>query len=175
MKLCVRAKLVWLLGLCASIALAQAQVYRCDNALYTNQPQPEQRCVPVVGGAVTVIEGTRVNVGAAAPSVARSTSEKVDPSTQQQRDAHALVVLQAELHKAQTRHAELLKEWNQGEPERQAIEVRQPARYQERVAQLRLALQRSEADVLGLQRELARWPAPVAARPPEVSAKEAKP
>ena len=165
MKLCVRAKLVWLLGLCASVAPAQAQVYRCDNDLYTNQPQLGQRCVPVVGGAVTVIEGTRVKGAAATPEVSSSTSEKVDSSSQQQRDAQATLVLQAELLKAQTRHAELLKEWNQGEPERQAIEVRQPAKYQERVAQLRLALQRSEADVLGLQRELARWPAQAVVKP----------
>jgi chromosome segregation ATPase len=65
-------------------------------------------------------------------------------------------VLQAELQKAQAQRQELLRQWNQGEPERRADEHRQPQKYQERVAQLRAALQRVEADVAVLQRELAR-------------------
>jgi chromosome segregation ATPase len=65
-------------------------------------------------------------------------------------------VLQAELQKAQRQYAELLREWNNGEPERRADEHRQPQKYQDRVAQLRGALQRTEADVAGLQRELSR-------------------
>lgn len=144
---------------CSSTAAraAEPQVYRCDHAFYTNQPDAGQRCVPLTGGNVTVIEGTRVNNAAnTPPSGASSGGVKVDSQEQKQRDAQAVAVLQAELQKAQNRHAELLKEWNQGEPDRHAIEIKQPAKYQERVTQLRLALQRSEADVMGLQRELNR-------------------
>lgn len=139
-----------------SVKASEPRVYRCDNSIYTNLPNPTQRCVPLSGGHITVIEGTRVNGVANAPALGAATAVKVDTQEQKQRDAQAVVVLQAELHKAQSRHAELLKEWNQGEPERHAIEVKQPAKYQERVTQLRLALQRSEADVVGLQRELNR-------------------
>ena len=157
----------------ASAVAAQPQVYRCDNALYTNQPPAAQQCVPLTGGAITVIEGTRVNgqaagqTPAAAPGAAPGgSSDKVAIPTQQQRDAQALVVLQAELQKAQARHAQLLQTWNQGEPAREPIEFKQPAKYQERLAQLRQALQRSEADVLGLQREVARLnPATAGAKP----------
>ena len=69
------------------------------------------------------------------------------------------MVLQAELNKAQKQHAELLREWRNGEPERRADEHRQPQKYQDRVLQLRSALQRAEADIAGLQRELSRLPA----------------
>lgn len=148
----------WMLALSSTAALAaEPRVYRCDNAVYTNQPDAGQRCVPLTGGNVTVIEGTRVNGAANTPSVASTSGAKVDSQEQKQRDAQAAAVLQTELQKAQSRHAELLKEWNQGEPDRHAIEIKQPAKYQERVAQLRLALQRSEADVMGLQRELNRF------------------
>jgi len=135
------------------------RIYRCGNA-YTNQPDPAANCKPLAGGSVTVIEGTRVQ-GAQAASPAANASggagaAKVDGSEQRQRDAQAQVVLQAELHRAQQQQAELLREWNNGEPERRADEFRQPQKYQDRVAQLRAALQRTQADVAGLQRELAR-------------------
>ena len=140
---------------------AWAQVYRCGNE-YTNnirdaRDAQQRGCKLVEGGNVTVIEGTRVNNAANTPSGASNGGVKVESQEQKQRDAQAVAVLQAELQKAQSRHAELLKEWNQGEPDRHAIEIKQPAKYQERVAQLRLALQRSEADVMGLQRELNRF------------------
>ena len=133
------------------------RVYRCGNE-YTNQPEPGRQCKPMSGGHVTVIEGTRVlRAGEAAPTSTSAASEaKVDGMQQRQRDAQAQVVLQAELQKAQAQRQELLRQWNQGEPERRADELRQPQKYQERVAQLRAALQRAEADVAGLQRELAR-------------------
>jgi aspartate/methionine/tyrosine aminotransferase len=66
--------------------------------------------------------------------------------------------LQAELQKAQQQKVELQREWNNGEPERRADEFRQPQKYQERVAQLRASLQRMDADIAGLQRELSRLP-----------------
>lgn len=133
------------------------RVYRCGNA-YTNQPEPGRQCKPMSGGHVTVIEGTRVlRASEVAPTSAPAASDaKVDGAQQRQRDAQAQVVLQAELQKAQAQRQELLRQWNQGEPERRADELRQPQKYQERVAQLRAALQRAEADVAGLQRELAR-------------------
>ena len=133
------------------------RIYRCGNA-YTNQPDPALNCKPLAGGSVTVIEGTRVQVPQAVSPMVNASSgyAKVDGSEQRQRDAQAQAVLQAELQKAQRQHAELLREWHNGEPERRADEHRQPQKYQDRVAQLRGALQRTEADVAGLQRELSR-------------------
>jgi len=151
----------------ADVAQAQTpRVFRCGNA-YTNQPMTGQNCQPMTGGHVTVIEGTHVLVPvasatptptASAEAVSSAASAlQVDAQAQRQRDAQASVLLQTELQRVQARHAELLQLWRNGEPERQANEQGQPQKYQERVAQLRSALQRSEADLAGLQRELARF------------------
>ena len=154
-------RFVWFALLFHSVVAAEfATVYRCGNA-YTNQPSPSQNCQPLKGGNVTVIEGARVQgvgVGAVATSAntGNSATTKVDPSDQRQRDAQAQVVLQTELQKAQQQQAALHREWNNGEPERRADEFRQPQKYQDRVAQLRAAVQRTDADVAGLQRELSR-------------------
>ena len=134
---------------------AEPTIYRCGNT-YTNQPVPGGSCRPVTSGNVTVIEGLRVNPNTSAPIAMPASGAKVDKAEQQQRDSQALVVLQAELQRVQTRHAELLREWNQGEPERLPDERRQPQKYQERVQSLKAALARNEADMAGLQRELAR-------------------
>ena len=157
--------------LCASVWVCPAsaeseasRIYRCGNA-YTNQPEPAANCKPMNGGSVTVIEGTRVQGPQATTSTANAggaanaNAAKVDGAEQRQRDAQAHMVLQAELNKAQKQHAELLREWRNGEPERRADEHRQPQKYQDRVLQLRSALQRAEADIAGLQRELSRLPA----------------
>lgn len=164
---------VALLTLClitwsASAATEPQRIYRCGHT-YTNQPDPADNCKPLASGSVTVIEGTRVQgPQAVSPTVnASGGSAKVDSTEQRQRDAQAQSVLQAELQKAQRQYAELLREWQNGEPERRADEHRQPQKYQNRVAQLRSALQRTEADVAGLQRELSRLglPAPSGAKP----------
>jgi hypothetical protein len=141
------------------------RIYRCGNA-YTNQPDPAANCKPLAGGRVTVIEGSVQGASVVPPQVNASggtsaSSAKVDSAEQRQRDTQAHVVLQAELQKAQQQHVALLREWNNGEPERRADEFRQPQKYQERVAQLRTALQRTQADVAGLQRELQRLSSPV--------------
>jgi len=149
-------------GLCGLVVPAGAtsepqRIYRCGNA-YTNQPDPAANCKPLVGGSVTVIEGTRVQGAQTASPQANASGSalKVDSAEQRQRDTQAQAVLQAELQKAQQQQAELLREWNNGEPERRADELRQPQKYQDRLAQLRSALQRTQADVAGLQRELQR-------------------
>lgn len=138
----------------ASVGAAEPQrIYRCGNA-YTNQPEPNANCKVLSGGSVTVIEGTRPQ-GAQVGGTSAS-GVKVDSTEQRQRDAQAHIVLQTELQRAQQQQAELLREWQNGTPERRADEHRQPEKYQRRIAELRGALQRSEADIAGLQREIAR-------------------
>ncbi len=158
-------RLVAIAGVCTAVCSATAtsepqRIYRCGNA-YTNQPDSAANCKPLAGGSVTVIEGTRVQglQGAAAAvnaSGANTSASKIDNAEQRQRDSQAQAVLQAELQKAKKQYAELLREWHNGEPERRADEHRQPQKYQDRVAQLRGELQRTEADIAGLQRELSR-------------------
>ena len=152
-----------------------AEIYRCGNA-YTNQPEPGADCARMGSPPVTVIEGTRVHGASAAapakasakPASATSTdvspSEKVDAALQKERDQQARHILEAELAKAQAQQAEIARVWNNGEPIKQGDEFKNPAKYQQRVAELRMGLLRSESDIAGLRRELARL-VTVAAKP----------
>ena len=147
-------------------AWAQDRIYRCGNE-YTNNPAvaKERGCKLVEGGNVTVIEGTRpaaAPVGAgAAPSGSKSASPpanapRVGAADQRARDADARAILDAELRKAEARLADLRKEYNDGSPQRSALELRNPQGYIERTAELKAAVTRAEADVAGIKRELGR-------------------
>jgi hypothetical protein len=52
----------------------------------------------------------------------------------------------------------LLKEYNNGEPQRNALELRNPQLYMERTAELKASVARSESDLAGIRRELSRLP-----------------
>jgi len=53
----------------------------------------------------------------------------------------------------------LQKDYNNGEPERRGDE-RNYQRYIDRVAEMKLAIARKEADIAALKREIAKLPAP---------------
>lgn len=149
-------------------ALAQDRIFRCGNE-YTNNPTPAQKkdCIPLDGGNVTVVKGTRVQavaspsgggtrVASAAQAVSSADQPRVDPTQQKARDNDARTILENELKRAESRVAELQREYNGGQPERQAAEQRNPALYTQRVADLKASLNRAEADVTGIRRELQR-------------------
>src|SRR3990167_11392 len=145
-------------------AHAQDRIYRCGNEYTNNATQAKERgCKLVEGGNVTVGEGAR-SAPAASGSTAKAavssppSAPKVDPNDQRARDADARSILESELRKAETRHAELLKEYNNGAPERNALDLRNPQRYMERTAEIKASLARSESDIAGIKRELARLP-----------------
>ena len=156
---------VSVLLLAAASASAQGtRIYRCGNT-YTNDAQTAaaQGCKLVEGGNVTIVEGTKVN-GAAAVRVAAVPSTatpaqpaaKVDTSEQKARDSDARLILEAELKKAEAKQAELVKEYNNGEPEKQGPEHRNHQKYLDRVAELKASIARNENDIAGIKRELAR-------------------
>ena len=106
-------------------AAAQDRIYRCGNEYTNNASQAKERgCKLVEGGNVTVVEGARSAPAAPKASVAPSSAPRVDPNDQRSRDADARSILESELRKAETRHAELLKEYNNGAPERNALDLR---------------------------------------------------
>ena len=167
-----RAVLLAALWLSATgLAQTPAEIYRCGNA-YTNQPVAGADCARMGATPVTVIEGTRVHATPGAPvspattgavSIPRAAAvsdvapnTKVDAQAQRERDQQARQILEAELAKAIAAQAEIARLWNNGEPHKQGDEFKNPAKYQQRVAELRMALLRSEADMAGLRRELAR-------------------
>lgn len=146
-------------------ASAQSPIYRCPGNVYTNsQAEANAKgCKVVEGGNVTVVQGTRVNNPAAAgikminaPQAAPASAPKVDAREQKARDADARAILEAELKKAETRHAELLKEYNNGQPDKLGPETRNHQKYLDRVAELKASIERNEKDIAGLKRELGR-------------------
>jgi hypothetical protein len=147
----------------APAAWAQDRIYRCGNEYTNNAAQAKERgCKLVEGGNVTVVQGARSKAsGVAAPGAPAASpagAPRVENNDQRARDADARAILESELRKAEARHAELLKEYNNGEPQRNALELRNPQLYMERTAELKASVARSESDLAGIRRELSRLP-----------------
>ena len=148
----------------AGASHAQTRIFRCGNTYTNNAAEAQAKgCKVVEGGNVTVVEGTRVNgnaavrVAAAPQSAAQGqSSQRVDSGDQKARDADARLILEAELKKAEAKRADLMKEWNNGEPEKMGPEHKNHQKYLDRVAELKANLTRAESDVAGLKRELSR-------------------
>ncbi len=159
------------LSLVAAFFVANAQtqerIYRCDNNVYTNTLQdPRARgCKLMEGGNVTIVQGTRPTPAAAAAAAgtqsmkvasASQAGQRVDASDQRSRDSDARQILESELKKAEARQADLLREYNNGEPEKQGGEARNHQKYIDRVADMKASLARNESDIAGIRRELGR-------------------
>lgn len=154
-------------ALLASAGPAQAQIYRCGNE-YTNAVSEAQKaqCKLVEGGNVTVVQGFKppaaraaspppsaVRLASAAPAAAR-----VDSAEQKARDSDARLILESELKKAEARHGELSREYNNGDPEKRGDEARNYQKYLDRVGEIKSSLARTESDIAGIRRELGRVP-----------------
>ncbi|GAA4417932.1 hypothetical protein [Acidovorax lacteus] len=149
---------------------AQDRIYRCGNEYTNNAQQARERgCKLVEGGNVTVVQGARGASGSAAPAAAAAAAApaapasppsgpRVDNNDQRARDADARAILESELRKAEARHADLVREYNNGNPERNALDLRNPQRYMERTAELKASVARAESDIAGIKRELSRLP-----------------
>ena len=153
-----------LAGLPAAWAQTQGTVYRCPGppVLYTDQisaqEAKEKGCRTIEGAPITIVQAPpRRPVVASAPAsgASRNGEGKVDPAEQRARDSDARRILSDELRREEAKLAEMQREFNNGEPERRGDE-RNFARYQERVAQMRAALQRKEADLAAIRRELSK-------------------
>ena len=141
---------------------AARPVYRCPGppVLYTDtlsaQEARDRGCRTIEGAPVTIVQAPRPRAAASAPAgAARPGEGKVDPAAQRARDSDARRILGDELQREESRLAELRREFNNGEPERRGDE-RNYQRYMDRVAEMRAALARKEADIAALRRELAK-------------------
>jgi hypothetical protein len=141
----------------------QERVWRCGNEYTNNATVAQQRgCKILEGGNVTVVQGTRPVAAAAAGSTAARApagSPRVDGADQRARDGEARSVLESELKKAEERQAQLLKDYNNGEPEKQGSEARNYQKYLDRVAEMKAEIARNESDIAGIRREIGRLPA----------------
>ena len=164
MKYCLPIALA--LAALAADGSAQTRIWRCGNT-YTNNPTQAQAkgCKPLEGGNITVVQGTKVNgtrtggvrVASAPQTVA---SQRNETDAQRARDADARAILESELKKAEARQAELLKDYNNGEPEMLGPEHRNHQKYLDRIAGMKADIERTDNDIAGIKRELARLPAP---------------
>lgn len=147
----------------------ERSVYRCPGNLYTDQitakEAAERGCKTLDGAPITVIQGPPRKatgpavVGSPSSTAASRPDARIEPAAQRQRDTDARRILEAELRKEEERLAELQKTYNGGSPERRGDEQNY-ARYQERVAEMKAAISRKEADIAAIRRELAKLPAP---------------
>lgn len=132
----------------ATCVLGQDKVYRCGNEYTNNVPRERlSQCTLITTGNVTVVPATKV------PS---TTGTRSDP--QRGNDSDARFILETELKKAEARQSDLLKEFNNGEPEKLGAEARNNQKYLDRVADLKASIQRNEADIASIRREIARLP-----------------
>ena len=94
-----------------------------------------------------------------APPVAPRPTSRVDASQQTLRDSETRMILESEVKKAESRQADLLREYNNGQPEKRGGEAQDNKKYLDRVAELKASLARNESDMAGIRRELGRVPA----------------
>ena len=153
------------LALLATVTQVHSQIYRCGNEYTNTVPEASKgQCKLVEGGNITVVQGFRAPSTAAAGQPVRVASAKpsagnrTDSAEQRGRDADAKLILDAELRKAESRQAELVREYNSGEPEKRGDEARNYQKYQDRVADIKASMARNESDIAGIRRELTRVP-----------------
>ena len=159
--------LVW-----AGQSAAQGSVFRCKGNEYVASVKDSKNgdCKLMEGGNVTVVQGTRVNLPAAdavkvanvAPKSTSSSSgsgqRSESSSEQRSRDSDSRTILESELKRSEAKQAELLKEYNNGEPNRNALDIKNPQRYVDRIAELKANIARNDSDIAGIKRELGRNP-----------------
>ena len=147
------------LGLAVS-AQAQDRIYRCGNE-YTNTVSEAQAktCKLISGGNVTVVPPPKSTTprnggGGGAPA----NVPRVDTADQRARDSDSRMILESELRKSEAHQRELLKNYNNGAPEKLVSEATNSQKYAERVAEMKAAIARNESDIEGIRRELSRLP-----------------
>ena len=149
------------------VGFAQAQdkpVYRCPGppVLYTDalgaQEARDKGCRTIEGAPITIVQAPpkpRPTVTTTAAS--RPSDSRVDPAAQRARDIDARRILADELKREEDRLAAMQAEYNNGEPERRGDE-RNFVKYAERVAEMKAALLRKEADIAAIKREIVKLP-----------------
>ena len=172
--LVARGVALTMLGLLTLQVYAQtakaAPMFRCNGSHYTNLPSEMagKSCKPVEGGNITTVHDTRVfgaepvRVAAVTPKATSTSSssqrseQRSDNAEQKARDSDSRGILESELKKAEAKQAELLKEYNNGEPDRNALDIKNPQRYVDRLAEMKANIARNESDIAGIKRELGR-------------------
>lgn len=141
-------------------AIARAQIYRCEGANgvieYSNSAGSgrDRNCKPVDLPTITTIPAPKApRASISAPKATPEGFPRVEAASQKARDSDRRRILDDELRKEEMTLAGLRKEYNNGEPERRGDE-RNYQKYLDRVQKLKEDVERSEANVASLKREL---------------------
>ncbi len=144
----------------ASVAIAQSDVYVyvCvgpdGQKTYTNSAT-SRSCKRLDMYPILSVPAPRRGASSASASTAQPANfPKVDRDTQRARDSDRRQILDEELKSEQEKLARLQAEYKSGEPDRKGDE-RNYARYQERTAKMQEDIQRAQANISSLNRELA--------------------
>ncbi|MBA4094862.1 MAG: DUF4124 domain-containing protein [Candidatus Accumulibacter sp.] len=146
-------------ALMGAAPMAAADIYLCTDSQgrreLTDNNRPGCRMLDVPGSipAPAARKGPPVARAPAAPAVTPTDFPRVDNAQQKARDDDRRAILADELRSEERRLAELRREFNGGEPERQGNE-KNYAKYQARVAEMRDNISRAEKNVEALKREI---------------------
>ncbi len=149
---------------------APDRIYRCSGNEYTNNAATaaDRGCKLVDGGNLTIVSAPKarapaadVRVASAGPSGNASGSaapapSRIDTAEQRSRDSDARSILESELKKVEAKQAQLLKEYNGGEPEKRGAESRNHQLYLDRAAEMKAQIARNDSDIAGIKREMGR-------------------
>ncbi len=148
-------------------AQASAVYYVCPGNVFTNTLTPreaDQRgCKTREASSPTVIRMARPvraegSTGASGPpSAGGNPNTRVQQAEQRARDSDARRILEEELRKEEATLEAMRKDYNNGEPDRRGDE-RNAQKYLDRVAEMKAAITRKEADIAAIRRELAKFP-----------------
>lgn len=152
------ATLAWLL---CGAAHADSTIYKCVDAdgrvEFTDIYKRNCKALEGLGQIAAPPQhrsSSNAPAPARAPAVVPADFPKVNTSQQKARDDDRREILNDELRSEEKKLAELRRDFNNGEPERQGGE-RNFAKYQERVAQMKDNIGRAEKNVDALKREIA--------------------
>lgn len=156
----------------AAQAQTQGVVYKCPGppVLYTDalsaKEAADKGCKTIEGTPITIVQGQRprpaaqpqAGSGAQGSASRPADGGRVDAQAQRSRDGERRTVLQNELRSAEAKLAELQRDYNGGNPERQGAERNNYQKYLDRVAELKAGITRQEADIEAIKREISKIP-----------------
>ena len=154
----MKSSIVFALVLAASIdstALAQG-VYLCTQPNGTREYRntgDTRGCRKLELEAISTIPSTSSSSPQAKLDSSGLAFPKIESQVQKRRDQDRMQILLDEVRTEEGKLAELKKEFQNGEPERQGGE-RNYAKYQDRVAMMKEEMQRTEKNIEALRREI---------------------